>query len=194
MTLIIIKKVRIGVDFDGVVANTGGLQRYVARELFGKDISPSCHYSTSVREGNLTEDEARIVFNESYQNQKYLTNLKEQPNAKRTLMNLINSGIPLEIITSREEKEFDFVQKWLKQNGIYVPVKSTLNGEDKTKACNGLDIYVEDIPYQISALKEVVPRIVLFNGYDNKNSVLTKEEEKQIEGIERISDWNQFKI
>ena len=187
-------KVRVGVDFDGAVANTGELQKYVARELFGKDISPSCHYSTSVKEGNLTKDEARTVFNETYQNQKYISNLKEQPNAKRTLMNLVNSGIPLEIITSREEKEFDFAQKWLKQNGIYIPMKSTSNGEDKTKACNGLDVYVEDIPYQISSLKEIVPRIVLFNSYDNKESILTDEERKQVKGVDRISDWNQFKI
>lgn len=187
------KKVRIGVDFDGVIANTGELQKYVARELFGKNISPSCHYSTSVKEGNLTKDEARIVFNETYQNQKYISSLKEQPNAKKTLRALIDSGVHLEIITSREEKEFDFAQKWLKQNGIYVPVKSVVN-ENKTKACNGLDIYVEDIPYQIGSLKEIVPRIVLFNSYDNKESILTDEERKQVKGIERISNWNQFKI
>ena len=72
-------------------------------------------------------------------------------------MNLVDSGFPLEIITAREGKEFDFAQKWLKQNGIYIPVKSTLDGEDKTKACNGLDVYVEDIPYQANSLKEVVP-------------------------------------
>jgi len=188
------KKVKIGVDFDGVIANTGELQKHITKELFGKNISPSCHYSTSVRERNLTKDEARIVFNETYQNQKYLSTLKEQPNAKKTLMNLVNSGIPLEIITSREEKEFDFAQKWLKQNGIYIPMKSISNEKDKIKACNGLDIYVEDIPYQIDLLKKIVPRIVLFNSYDNKESVLTKEERKQVEGIERISDWNQFKI
>ncbi|MCK5449490.1 hypothetical protein KAI32_01350 [Candidatus Pacearchaeota archaeon] len=188
------KKPKIGVDFDGVVVNTGELQKYVARELFEKNISPSCHYSTSIREGYLTNEEARRVINETYKNQKYLHYLKEQPNAKKTLMNLVDSGFPLEIITAREGKEFDFAQKWLKQNGIYIPVKSTLDGEDKTKACNGLDVYVEDIPYQANSLKEVVPRIVLFNSYDNKESILTDEEKRQIEGIERISDWNQFKL
>jgi len=188
------KKVKIGVDFDGVVANTGELQKYVARELFGKNISPSCHCSTSVREGYLSHEEAREVFDETYQNLKYLPNLKEQPNAKKTLMNLVNLGFPLEIITSREEKEFDFAQKWLEQNGIYVPIKSTSNEKYKTRACKGLDIYVEDIPDQINSLKKVVPRIVLFNSYDNQESNLTEGEREQIQRIERISDWNQFKV
>lgn len=187
-------KLRIGVDFDGVVAKTGELQQYVAKELFGKQIPPTCRSRNAVYEGGLTLEEYKIVSDEACGNSKYLSHLKEQPNAQKTLMNLIKRGFSLEIITAREGKELDFAQRWLKQNEIYVPLKTTLKGENKLFACNGLDVYVEDMPYQIDILRKVVPKILLFNTYDNQESNLIESERKQVNGIEKISNWSQFKI
>ena len=188
------KKLRIGVDFDGVVANTGELQKYLAKELFGKQIPPTCRFKNAVYPKGLTPKEYKIVSDEAYGNLKYLQHLQEQTNAQKILTSLIKKGFPIEIVTARESNEFDFAQKWLKQNRIYAPLKSTFNGEDKSFACRDLGIYIEDMPYQASALKEIVPRILLFDTYDNQKFNLTSEERMQIKGIERISDWSQFKL
>jgi len=188
------KNLGLGTDFDGTLVDTGELQKYVANELFGKEIPATCRGKNAIFKGGLTSQEYEIVSTEALTNIKYLDKLKFQPNAKKVLISLVERKIPFEIITAREEKEFNFAQQYLKKNEVYVPLKFTGNEQDKILACRNLDIYFEDMPYQLGLLRQVVPKLILFNTYDNGESVLTEEEKEQVRNIERISDWNQFTL
>lgn len=188
-----VKIKKIGLDFDGPVVDTGKLQQLILRK-HGYKVPPTCRYSNIPTSANLSREEYNRITSIALENEKSIPYLELQKNFKRKLKELLSQGHSVEIITARAGEELKFAKKYLKYNNIDILIHSSGDKNSKVDACRDLDIYIEDMPFEIKELKRSMPRLVLFNTYDNKSSVLNKDELRIVSGVERISDWKDFNL
>jgi 5'(3')-deoxyribonucleotidase len=173
----------LGVDLDGVVADFYGALRPIAAEWFGVDVDTlPMEVSYGLKEWGIT---SRAQYDDLHRfavTQQDLF-LKEQPvaSAAATLRRLgFNDSIRVRIITHRlyikytHEICVQHTTRWLESNGIpYWDICFM-----KEKGDVGADLYIEDSPTNIAALKEARKDVLIFSNSTNRS----------VEG-ERADSW-----
>ncbi len=154
------KKLRIGIDFDGVIAYGSALKRAYIKEKFGFYCSnPSKFHS------GLTKEQYTEMIAELYNTSKYLKT-PEINGAKNYLKKLKKEGHKVFIITLRTDSEIKYTKQWLQQHNIseFEEIINTNNGP-KSEACKkiNLDLFIDDYPTMLEELKGIVPNIIIFN-------------------------------
>jgi hypothetical protein len=172
---------KIGLDFDGVIANSHPLKAVVAKEKFGVDI-PIEQFRKKVVVGTrlLTAEQYREVgimaMNGSYP-------IPPVPDALLYLPLLLRDKHSVSIVTSRTEEMLESAKRWFAEYKLPgLPFLGTGYGLPKTKACEGLDIYVDDDLEKLLPLVGHVPNLLFFSWPWNLH-------EKEPAGITRVSCW-----
>lgn len=172
---------KIGLDFDGVIANSHPLKALAAKEKFGVEI-PIEQFRKKVVVGTrlLTAEQYRevgvLAMNGSYPIPPVLDVLVYLPL-------LLRDRHLLSIITSRTKEALEFAKKWLAEYHLPdLPIQGVGYGLSKAKACEGLDVYIDDDLEKLLPLVGQVRNLLFFSWPWNLH-------EKQPVGITRVSSW-----
>ncbi|MFA6006962.1 MAG: hypothetical protein WC764_04545 [Candidatus Paceibacterota bacterium] len=174
----------IGLDFDGVIANTGFIKSLAAKRLFQKELPISC-VKTSVAIANniLTDEQYKILRREIYDNYSWLVETPAISKSIESMNALIKSGHKLEIITARFPEGREHIESWLAKHSINVPLTCVGYGVSKAQSAKDLDIFVEDDAKNLVGLIKYVPKLFLFDQPYNLDEEVPME-------IGRAKDWD----
>lgn len=163
---------KIGIDFDGVIADCGALKREGANRLFAIDI-PEEKFKKEivVGEGLLTLEQYRFLQKQIYGTREL--GLLAQPitGAKEYIERLKKEGHKLTIITSRFTTELEIAKEWANQQGVDIELIGCEDG--KQQACRDLaiDIFIDDDLEKLESLDGLVPHLYLFShGYNQSDN------------------------
>ncbi len=191
------KKLQIGLDFDGVVVDSAKLKARAAEKLFGK--KGKIHGTNFKREivvgnGWLTDKEYDKVCKCAYNKWYYGQLMEAMPGARFYLSALNKEGHNLFIITSRDSTSFPIADKWLGENGFQF-VSRTGIGLKQSKApllkALSADIFVDDDLDKLLPLQGIVEHLFLFSWPWHKNIKLPPGIVKLDNGWNR-NPWKQF--
>lgn len=173
---------RIGLDFDDVIAHSHILKSIIVKDLYGIEIEASRFRREFVVGSLLTNEQylnaVRKVFLGEYP-------VPAVPGAIESINLLKKEGHSLKIITSRSVKggELRPAMDWLKENSIQLPVVGVGYGNSKAEACAGLDLFVDDDPAKLHELVGIVPHLLFFCWPHNQH-----EHEPRV--ATRVYSWN----
>jgi 5'(3')-deoxyribonucleotidase len=146
----------LGVDLDGVCADFYGRMREIAAEWFEKPVNElTTDVSYGLREWGVREDEYSSLHRFAVTERDLFTTTPMIPGARKVLRTLSSEGYRIRIITHRlfinyfHEMAVSQTIHWLDHHGI--PYRDLCFMKDKEQV--GADIYVEDSPDNIRALR-----------------------------------------
>jgi len=159
---------KIGLDFDGVIANTYQLKKKLAKEWHGLDIEEEeFKENTVVGQGLMTHEQYRKLMNTICGNPEFGLYMDEIKDALDIISKWHSRGNELKIITSREYDEERVAQEWCRLKGLDIKIISVGYGKCKSDACRGLDVYVDDDLSKLKPLREIVKNLFLFSQAHN---------------------------
>lgn len=182
------KLMNIGLDFDGVIADTSGLKRATALRMFGVEIPTEIFKENLVvGRGLLTREQYRELMQTVCGNRECGLGMDEMPGAMVCLKELREAGHGMRVVTSREGAELEIAREWLKLRGLEPEFISVGYGHDKVGAVRGMDIFMDDDLNKLLPLVVHLPeRLFLFHrDYNSADQVPA--------GIRRVSDWVKFR-
>ena len=157
---------KIGLDFDGVVADVGKLKSSWARELFGLDVdfnNPDLDKKELIskkRQSELLD----FVINDVAS----FAHLRPVRGAVTGVKKLVKKH-NVEIITGREGAALEAAKTWLKKHKLDIKITSVGAGNSKRSFVKGLDIFVDDSLINLAEMVKVVPNRFLFSwGYNEE--------------------------
>lgn len=157
------RPLRIGLDFDGVIADYLLLKSLVAKKILGKSIRPEMMESRFIDNTHpLTKAEYSAVQQEALFG-SHADLLKPLANAIEGLNTLLENGHQLEIITSRTDAGLESARTWLKTFGITLPMTGVGYGNSKRPYVKNLDIYIDDDPDVLKKIGDVPTELFLFS-------------------------------
>ncbi len=159
---------KIGLDFDGVIADCGKLKSESAKKLYKVDIPPEKFKIELVVEQNiLTLEQYRHLQKQIYETTELGICMEPVRDAFNYIERLQHQGNNLKIVTSRNPSGCAIAQAWLKRHSVSLPICGVGNGIPKTTACQGLDVYVDDDLDKLEPLSNIVRYRFLFSqGYN----------------------------
>lgn len=156
----------LGVDLDGVVGDFYGHMRVVAAEWLGKsldDLTSEPKYG--LREWGLTSETYPQMHRFAVTQRDLFRKMEPIEGGPPALRRLSNEGVYIRIITHRlfiphfHQEAVQQTIEWLDHWGV--PYKDLcFTGE---KVAVGADLYIEDTPDNVEALRTVAPTIVFTN-------------------------------
>lgn len=174
---------RIGLDFDGVIANCVQLKIEIARTMFGVSIPPEDFKKEIVTgKGLLTLDQYRSVQHEVYGNPDTALRAEVVPGAKEHILNL-QADHDIHIVTSRTGHFADIAREWLCHHEIDLPITEVPYENTKQEGASGSAVFVDDDINKLRELIGHVPHLFLFDWPYNRSDVPR-------DGIERVLGWD----
>lgn len=158
-------KLRLGLDLDGVVANSRALKSLICFELFQKEIPPK-HCGGLAMRSYLSLEEYECMREKAYLAREYVLSMKPIPGAIKAIAT-ITRIYDISIVTSRRVNEVPFVYEWLNMHGLSITVVG-VGCRDKRAATQGMDIFVDDDDDKLRMID--VPKKFLFSGEHNIGS------------------------
>lgn len=175
---------RIGLDFDGVLADCGQLKSDGARELFGVHIPPARFKKELVIPyGLLTAEQYRTVQEFVYHDRRAIPLMREVPGALASVRRLAAAGHDLIVVTSRKDDALDIACEWA-DSAAFSALAGFVGvgfGNSKAPALRGFDFYVDDDLDKLEDLDGVVPERRLFSWEYNRHI--------DAGCVPRVEDW-----
>lgn len=160
---------KIGLDFDGVIADCGRLKSEAALKLYGVEISPdNFKKELVIEDGLLTLIQYRDIQQQIYGTRELGLLLTPVSGAFDYLPQLTKDH-QVQIVTSRGEAEVAIAQEWLSKHvsGLEIDFVSVGYGNSKADALKGFKVFVDDDLDKLEPLVGVVPHRFLFSwGYN----------------------------
>ncbi len=135
---------RIGIDIDGVIANTFPLVVQELNKFFNKNLSYDDIVSYDIAKVYNIKKEQLIEFVQ-LKEQTLVDSSLPVPLAVECINNLHNKAF-VALISARTEKSRDHTKNWLQRHGIYWDKLILLGNPDKADTCVKLelDFFIED--------------------------------------------------
>lgn len=177
----------IGMDFDGVFADTTKLKHTMAKQMFGIEGIPDHRFKESyvVEDGTMTREQYRELMTEVCANPEVGLQMDSIGDVDEVIPRLKKEGHRLVVITSRSPEEVAVAREWCVRRGFDLEYISVGYGKDKKEACAGMDIYIDDDVHKLEPLVGIVPYLFLFHQKHN-------EEHDLPEGTLRVYSWKEF--
>lgn len=159
---------KIGLDFDGVISDSGKLKSRCARILFGVEI-PGGLFKKEIVLANrwLTSAQYDEVTRAVYYSKEFGSLIEPVEGALSYVPRLFRDGHELLVITSRLEIDLEIAREWARRRNLALRFAGVGLGAGKAKAATGLDVYVDDDLHKLEPLVGVVPHLFLFSwGYN----------------------------
>jgi 5'(3')-deoxyribonucleotidase len=190
------KRFVLGVDLDGVVADFYGALRPIAAEWRGvalDELTPDVSYG--LKEWGIKSGEYHELHRYAVTQREIFATQPPVTGAPAALRRLgYNDSIRIRIITHRLYTKYTHeicvrqTTEWLEEHGIpYWDICFM-----KEKGDVGADLYIEDSPSNIAALKEAGKNVLIFTNSTNKNLEGQRanswdEAEKIV--LEKVQQW-----
>lgn len=157
---------KIGLDFDGVIADYGRLKSDEAKRLYGIKIPPERFRRRLVTgAGILTYEQYNSFIDKICETREIGLAMLPVNGIMEYLPKLQDEEHDLIVITSRNEIASEIAKEWIKLKGLNLPLIG-LGSLNKVDACHGLDVYIDDDLDRLEPLVNVVPHRYLFSwGY-----------------------------
>ena len=176
----------IGLDFDGVIADSVSLKALTTKILYGVDIAATEFTSeVFINEKHLTQRDYDNLCDVIYNNPKIGMMLKPVSDAMANIKKLLADGHEVKVITSREKSGVALAQKWLDNYDLKLKFVGVGQGMSKVDMARGLDIYIDDDNRKLTQLIGVVPQLILFSWHYNQNEEIG-------DGIEKVNSWEEL--
>lgn len=151
---------KIGLDFDGVIADSHPLKSVIAKQMFGVDIPPDKFFKEYIVEAGLSIDQYKKVKENLYFNDHDISPIKDAP---IRISLLLEQGHDIKIITSRTGETLEKAKNLLKKYNLNLPVVGVGYGVSKVPASEGLDVFIDDDIEKLIPLAGVVKHLLLFS-------------------------------
>ena len=167
------RKLRIGLDFDGVIADTPLLKSQVARDVFEKEVNPAYMLAKYILDNNiLTPDEYHRLQQEIYfDHPEWHRTLKPMKEACESITALKSDGHEIVSITSRTPDAVRLAREWLQDEGFGIELYDMEGRSGKEEVAKELriEVYIDDDPQFLTPMVGVVPHLFLFAWKYNEN-------------------------
>ena len=159
---------KIGLDFDGVIADCGDLKREGALRLFGVDIPvEKFKREIVVNEEILTNNQYTELQKKIYETRELGLLAKIVEGAKEYIELLKSENHTLTIVTSRHKNGLLIAKEWAVSNGIDLPFVGCEGSKESYCRDLELDVFVDDDFDKIESVANVVKYNFLFSwGYN----------------------------
>jgi uncharacterized HAD superfamily protein len=175
---------KLGFDFDNVIADGIRLKIEAAKRLYGKAIAPEDIQGRKViNAGILTPEQYRSVQRAVYYNNDVHRHIPPVDGALLYLPKLQAEGHTIIVVTGRDNEALTYAREWLADHGLHIYTIGT-GAKPKTEACRGLDLFVDDDINFLLPMRGAVKRPVLFTRPYNEHPIP--------EGIERVRSWKEI--
>lgn len=177
---------RIGLDFDGTIADASGAKMRYAQERWGVTLTRA----QTMRPGAIPligrkryETMIADVFGTSI-----TTEMEPMPGAVETLHRLA-ADHDLFVVTARLDHELDFARRWLDRHAIPVREMRNTGRGQKAEPCIALRLAVmfEDSPAELAAVPSHGPAPALLETPYNAD-------EERADHWHRVADWPAFEM
>lgn len=174
----------IGIDFDGVIADSSSLKKKYVFDNFGLDVKTSELAKKNLM-AKIGEKEYYKMISEIYGTDIFYK-ARILPNAKKVINSLNKDSVF--IVTSREDNEAYFAKNFLDLNKIKYDFFINTSNKDKNEVCisNNIELLVEDNENILLKIDKDKVRRVLFDTPYNRNVVLPED-------VIRLRGWARFK-
>lgn len=178
---------KLGFDYDGVVANSSQLKSVVALELYGLVIPPDkFHFHLLRREGFLTADQYATLTELIYHSRPMATRMLPVWNAIKYLrLLLLDVGHSVTVVTSRDPEATLIAEEWTLSQHVRPKFLGVGPGNSKADVLAGFDVYVDDDVTKLRSLVGVVRHLFLLSWPYNAH-----EDESGI--AQRVSSWDEL--
>ncbi len=181
----------IGLDFDGVIADSSHIKVDLAKKLFDVSISPDDFKREIAVEKKclLSLEQYRFIQKEVYGSEQVGLDMRPVKNALH-FISMLSEFHNIVIITSRSEEHLRVAQKWSKRCGIDLPFIGVGHGVSKQEACkqSEVEVYVDDDLDKLVEVGSTVPYKFLYGWPYNKH------EKPSQQNVCRISNWPDLAI
>jgi hypothetical protein len=187
--VVLLTRLRVGLDGDGVVLDGAEAKSRASRILFGIDIPPRfAKRELLVREGIITSKQYDAIKDFAYKVREQALTFQFVPGAREHIDRMLRDGWFVPVISSRPEVAARHIVELFQLHGWDIPVLSNGMSKDKTaivRDLGGLDVYVDDSIEALQCLVGVVPRLYLFDQPYNRD-----EDPGDI--AVRVYSWQEF--
>lgn len=176
---------KIGLDFDGLIAAPDSLKAYYIQGLYGITV-PYLEFKKEkiIEDGLVTVEEYHRI-----RDIVVSTNVgilaDSIPDALIYILKLIREGHLLKVVTSRKKEGEEIVRRWLGIRGIDIEVVG-VGSSDKSEAVKGLDVFFDNEVEKIKMLIGVVKNLYLFSNSFNR----TGEDDDEMFKV--LRSWKDF--
>lgn len=177
---------KIGLDFDGVISDCGKLKSEGAKRIYWMDIPPEeFKKELVIGAGILTSEQYRELQKHIYENMQIGLSMEPVPGVLEYVPVLQKDGHEIIIVTSRNELSKLVAEEWLRKYQLKIPMIALGKDIDKTNACKGSDVFVDDDLDKLEPLISIVPNLFLFRWGYNKHIILPKT-------IKETNSWEEL--
>lgn len=177
---------RIGIDFDGVIADGTTLKQHLFYEAFGKKIPSSLLTKQRIAQAGLTAEDYRSVVR-LLQESRMTEDMQLVPGAKSTLLRLAKHH-DVFVVSSRNLQASIQAQRFLRLHRI--PFDQFLATSDQSKRSvveqHALEVFLDDTLSKLKFLEATPARLFLFSQPHNQHESLDRTT------VVRVSSWRAF--
>lgn len=176
-------RLRIGLDFDGVIIDVVQSKVECASRYFGAVI-PYGQFRRAkvVGSGVMTAADYESLMRLVYLDPKVGLAIPPVKGALDYLPRIIAAGHEVTIITSRDEEMVAIGRKWCRERGLELKFISVGYGDSKEKAAVGFHLYVDDDLHVLKPMSGAVQNLRLFSQAYNAD-------EEVPDFIQRVGSW-----
>lgn len=174
---------KIGLDFDGVIADYAKTKAEVAKLLFGIDIRPEETKKEIAVPKHMTLLQFRAIQMVANGIKEVAMSTQFVPGAQHWINHLLRERHKLKVVTSRSGIARDLAELWLPWKEILVI--GVGHDVSKAEAAAGCDVFVDDDLDKLEELVGVVPHRFLFTWKHNEGM-------ETGEIAKRISSWKEL--
>ena len=159
---------KLGLDCDGVVVDSGKLKSEGVKELYGMEIPPEEFKRELLVGSNIfTQEQYTHIQSQIYASRDLGLKMEPVKDAIEYISKLQDEGHELTVITSRRGDAAEIAREWMRAHSLELELVSVGKGENKSSACHGLNCYIDDDLDKLGYLVGVVPHRFLFTwGYN----------------------------
>lgn len=177
-------KQKIGLDFDGVIANTNEVKIRLVEEMYGIKLPLYlAKEKLSVASGIITSEQYSDAVNRLY-NTDLTLDARPVSGACEVIQQL-KKDYDVSIVTSRREKSVEIVRQWCENNGITEIQIIGTNLLPKTQYLGGYYCFVDDDLDKLKPLFGTVKNLFLFSWEYNQSDSLPID-------VKRVLGWNEI--
>ncbi|MBR9700702.1 hypothetical protein GOV11_02450 [Candidatus Woesearchaeota archaeon] len=165
---------KIGLDFDGVLANAVEMKVQATYDLFGIYIPPAKMKKKFILgEKLLTNKQYEDMRCHMYGSPEYHSTMRPV-DGMAEYINKLWIGNTFRIITSRNAEWGHLAQEWLWNQGVKDIPLYTVNRAPKTERAEGLDVFIDDDIKKLKELKDTVKHRFHFIWPHNEHEINKK--------------------
>jgi uncharacterized HAD superfamily protein len=182
------RKLNIGIDFGGVIADEGKYRVKAAKKMYDIDVPLSeCMKHKIISKDYLSYEQYQALKKWIYESEEtYCFLLQPIAGAIKCLKVLSELGHSCKILTNRHGKTFKFTKKWIQNHSINIDLLSSNGGSKNAIARQeNFDVFIDDDIEKLLELVGIVPHLYLMSWPYNQDQQLLDE-------VKPVSSWKKF--